>query len=262
MTVTEVAHQSFYVRRTCFPVTPVSLVKADIAPFLRDAYKGIQTALIARGVKVMAWKLGGTNLVTQQTFSVKDPYFGAIAAQQLFEGQIPVAASARLIQVQAEPELVLRLAADMNASPSEPLQDDLFDRWCWGFEFPSSPIPNIPELGVCALVADQCAAGLLVLGAAQPMDTLPLQAEVLVYDGDDVASAGSLAALTDPPIQQAERFVEIATEVGFSLKAGQWIATGGLAPCVAFKPRTPIRLSIDGEIVLDISVPEKVVING
>lgn len=252
----------FYRRTTLFPTGRLTLAPEEVAPSLEDAYAAALE--LARTQDIGAWKLGGTNGATQALFGVSEPYYGGLAAGQVCKaGNVPPSLWPQLLDIQAEPEILLELACDItDASDLENTDLDdvgrLFKRWCWGLEFPNSPVTNMAETGVRALVADQCAAGLLLLGAPQHMETLAAldpQAPLAVLAHGSEISRGSIDTLTGDPAAVTRAFLALARRQGAPLKAGQWIATGGLAPCMKLAPGSDISLVFDGSPVLQCAIP-------
>lgn len=251
------AASAFYRRTALFPAERVTLAPGDVAPSLSAAYAGALKLALAQPVG--AWKLGGTNVATQALFGVSTPYYGGLAAEQVCDATgVPPSQWSRLLDIQAEPEILLEITRNFDGIAPPGDAEPLFSRWCWGLEFPNSPVTNMTDAGVNALVSDQCAAGLLLLGTPQPMDTLaalnrraPL---VLLADGTEI-SRGSLDMLVGDPTSVTRSFLALAQKQGAPLKAGQWIATGGLAPCTALTPGSDISLVFDGTPVLQCSLP-------
>jgi len=108
------------------------------------------------------------------------------------------------------------------------------DAWTICAEMPSSGIKDLPDRGVTSLVADRCAAGALILGSPRPIDTISdaPKSGVDLISGGVVLTSGGTDGLTDAPLNIAHVFLTRARELGFEPQKGQWIATGGMTPCV------------------------------
>jgi 2-keto-4-pentenoate hydratase len=237
-----IKQEFIYGRREITPITGFYLDVNSIPKTLTDAYTSVRELVSGDPAFGSAWKLGGTTATTRATFGVALPYFGILHASEVMEAP-SVAPGLPLIELKAEAEIALRLSniidhlTDISVlENTEPWS--LFDAWCWSLELPSSPIRNLVECGVTALIADRCAAGALVLGAPRSRsiveagwDTKVLR---LVEDGREIASGG-ISALIDPPELAAKSFLEQALIHGFKPRSGQWVATGGLTPCVNLK---------------------------
>ena len=188
---------------------------------LDDAYGAVLDLTKASPHSVAAWKLGGTTPLTRKIFNVTDTYFGPLYTHELYGTGAEI--SAALTECKVELEIACRI--------SEASGD--IDAWCLSAEMPSSGIRDLPGRGVTALVADRCAAGALILGPVQPVSTIaqaPEQAS-LIHEGEALTTGG-IGGLTDTPLNIARGFLDIARTHGFAPQAGQWIATGGMSPCV------------------------------
>ncbi|PVB59494.1 hypothetical protein DCO57_22070 [Labrenzia sp. 011] len=202
-----------------------------------------------------AWKLGGTTEVTQKIFQVSDLYFGALHESEM--AVLPeIAPPFETFELKGEAEFAIRISSSAASYldsagelPSEVASDELFDAWCIALELPSSPILNLTDAGVVALLADRCAAGFLALGAARDFDETfswtnkPL---CIKADGQEVAEGGVENLLWDP-VSCARKFLREARCQGYSLKPGQWISTGGATPCVPFQQGAHVKVYFDGQ---------------
>lgn len=192
----------------------------QVWPDLSGAYGGVLQLTKASPFSIGAWKLGGTTPLTQKIFNVSETYFGPIYTHEVFE------AGATLVLPLSECKIELEIACRVG-------RDDI-DAWCVCAEMPSSGIRDLPGKGVTALVADRCAAGALVLGEACPIDDIgaaPTAGVDLIFEGQ-VLTNGGTDGLVDTPLNIARGFLTLAKDHGFSPQPGQWIAAGGMTPCV------------------------------
>ncbi len=203
------------------PVFPNSLTRfyGDLSP----AYGAVRNVVSSSGKRIAAWKLGGTTHSTQALFNVDQLYFGPLYSQELYgHGD-------RVDLTLAESKVEIELAARISPSC------DGADAWCLCAELPSSPIADMPSAGASALVSDRCAAGALVLGpqtnTSYANGLASADALELRVNGTPMATGG-LSALTALPHAIVRDFLQLAPTHGFYPQPGQWIATGGLTPCV------------------------------
>jgi 2-keto-4-pentenoate hydratase len=231
-----------YFRQERSPLSAITLGGDTTPATLADAYAGMAVEIAREPVRWGAWKLGGTNYGGQAAFNVTRGYFGAIDRSEILL-EPAIAPGFPLFEIKGEVEVALRIAADGQS----------FDAWCVCLEMPSSPITNLLEAGVNALVADRCAAGALLLGAEKPVSSLSETENAhftLEIDGE-AASVGTLADLVASPAACLDDFLALAAETGFAPKAGDWVATGGITKCIAFKPGAQVRVLFNEEAVLD-----------
>lgn len=194
------------------------------------------------------WKLGGTNWASRAAFGVDHLWFGPLAAAEILE--TPARAPALpLAELKGEVEIALRLAAEGDGPA--------WDAWRVALETPSSLAPDLAVAGVATLVADRCAAGSLLLGPPAPPEALTaLEAGAapgrfaLEIEGDE-AAVGTLEDLTDRPTACLAAFLAEARARGFHPRPGDWVATGGVTPCVALPEGARVRVLCDGRAALD-----------
>lgn len=231
-----------YFRTEMTPLRSVHLSATQIPANITEAYRGLHRIIDCDPAYGAAWKLGGTTAATQRIFKVNKLYFGPLHEREV--AVLPSAAPAfQTYELKGEAEIALRIAstaadflrADRKNIDEAPLSM-LFDAWCAALELPSSPIENLADIGVTALIADRCAAGFLALGRAHPVDDFTNWAGSVLrvkQDGQTIATGGS-SALLSPPDICARSFIIEALAQGFSPRPGQWISTGGATPCVNF----------------------------
>jgi 2-keto-4-pentenoate hydratase len=231
-----------YVRREMCPLNAVHLNPTDLPADLAAAYSLIREVTAKDPGFGAAWKLGGTTEATQKVFNVDKLYFGILHQSELAI-RPRVAPGFPTFELKGEAEIALRLApaADimLNDGPDAVRKaptDLLFDGWCLALELPSSPITNLVDRGVVALIADRCAAGFLALGDVRDMQDKSgwPNTEIRIDQNGQPLACGSAAKLLSPPHECTHAFLAEALEQGYRPRAGQWVTTGGATPCVPF----------------------------
>lgn len=216
---------------------------------LSPAYGAVRNVVSGSGQRISAWKLGGTTHSTKALFNVDQLYFGPLYAHEIFGHGDCVDLTL------AESKVEIELAARINASC------DGADTWCLCAELPSSPIADMPSAGASALVSDRCAAGALVLGPQSDTSyangLAGADAVEIRVNGRTMATGG-LSALTALPHAIVRDFLKLAPEHGFHPQPGQWIATGGLTPCVEVPRDAHIDVLANGKQALSFGLSLKV----
>lgn len=237
-----------YVRTELNPITPLRLTERQIFANLSEAYRAVRERNVS-GFGA-GWKLGGTTEFTRRLFAVDDVYFGALHESEVVTAGAENAAVPPhpLAELKGEVEIALRIAQDTSS----------FDAWCIALEMPSSPITNLVEVGVTALVADRCAAGCLVLGSPRSLAELGGDPDfpILVEQAGSIVCEGHTKNLLLPPRAAANRFLELAKSHGFTPSPGQWVSTGGLTPCVPLEPGRRVEVHADGLLALGLTLRE------
>ncbi|NPD21282.1 hypothetical protein [Alterinioella nitratireducens] len=228
-----------YARQALHPTGSVHLTPEAVPETLDEAYALSRTSL--GGAEVAGWKLGGTNHTSKAAFGVKELYYGPLQPSEILH-RPAIAPGFALAELKGEVEIALRIGPDGSG----------YDAWCVALELPSSPIANLVEAGVRALVADRCAAGALILGPVQEgalPDTLSCERFYMAVDGHDLARAGYEALVADPAQLLAD-FLALAVRHGDDPRHGQWVATGGITPCRDFaaEGRVTVRMG-DTEMI-------------
>lgn len=241
-----------YLRRDRSPLTRFDLGPEGCFTSLAAAYDALGEMARARPDRWAGWKLGGTNHASRAAFGVSEGYFGPIDREEVLvasagtPAEIPAAAPGfALAELKGEVEVALRLGPDGETA----------DAWAVALEMPSSPIRNLPEAGVAALVADRCAAGALVLGPPRtgPVPDLAAARFVQELNGQEAATGGMADLVASPAALLAE-FVTLARRHAMPLAPGQWVATGGITPCIAYAANDRLRILVDGQAELDLII--------
>ncbi|KQW31330.1 hypothetical protein ASE36_03445 [Rhizobium sp. Root274] len=207
---------------------------AGICPLtLAQAY-AVQNRLIECLGPVEAWKLGGATTATRQIFNTQDVYYGPVFAGRVLLAPTTVPQDL-LGGPKGEAEVAFRLSAAVegDALPQDPWA--LVDRIAPSIELPASTVDDLPRHGLNALIADGCAYGALVLGDALPIDAAVKASidtlSISIAHGD-VVETGSANHILTTPIGALAAFAKTALANGATLRAGQWVATGGCTSCL------------------------------
>lgn len=233
-----------YLRRERTPLAPVTPAPEAVFASLDDAYRAINAQALARPGLWRGYKLGGTNHASRAAFGVSRGYYGGIEPGEIHH-QPDRAPRYPMAEIKGEVEIALRLGPGGTG----------YDAWCVALEMPSSPLTNLPQAGVAALVADRCATGALVLGRVHQgaLPDLGAARFALVQDGRACDSAG-LDRLVDHPAALLDDFLALARGHGLRPAAGDWIATGGITACCALRDGGRVALMLDGATELAFTV--------
>lgn len=235
---------SRYLRGLIPPPGPVSLSEKQLFGSLDATYAAVGASLAKSPDRWGGWKLGGSNHASRKAFGVSELYYGALAHEEILTNP-DHAPCADLYEVKGEVEIALRIAPDGQG----------YDAWCVALEMPSSPIANLLECGVRALVADRCAAGVLLLGPVSTGALPPLDQAVLTLEQDaETLDSAGLGSLTAPPEQQLKDFLDLSRAHGVKTRPGDWVATGGITRCCDFSAGARVRVLLDGAVQLDVEI--------
>jgi 2-keto-4-pentenoate hydratase len=232
----------------------------DVPLSLDDAY-AVQRSLtglrLARGERIVGWKLGYTSLAMREQMGIDAPNLGPLTDAMLLDGSAADPVDGRLhgdaaltalipasaLQPRVEPEIALRLTRDLDPGCSV---DDVLDA-CRG-EVDGRPGGAFGCLEVVDSIwsgyrfrladntADGSSAGWVALGRPLPLDDLPGVAVQLFAAGEQVAEATGAAAGGHPASGVAWLAGEVERRYGRRLTAGDLVITGGLTAAYPLPP--------------------------
>jgi 2-keto-4-pentenoate hydratase len=189
-----------------------------------DVQDRITAARLARGERVVGWKLGYTSAAMREQMGVAFPNFGPLTdAMVLADG---AALPPGTLHPRVEPEIALVFGetvppdADVDAVMAARTRAvaclEVVDSVWEGYRF------HLEDN-----TADGSSAAFVVLGAELPMNNLPAVAVDLSVDGDLVETGTGAAASGHPAAGVAWLAARLA-ERGRAVEAGHVVITGGL----------------------------------
>ena len=207
-----------------------TLAPNDQPRSLEEGY-AIQQAVRARWPDTIAgWKVGATAKEVQDLLRISEPVYGPVFKNEVF--QSPATISARDFQDRLlESEFVFRFGKDMPSRQTPYSRSEIID--AVDALFPSFEIicPRFTSLTghhVSMVIADFCANGGAVLGKMcsdwRGID-LPSQSVVLAIDGTE-RQRGTGAVVLNSPLNVLEWFVNVFSQHGGNIEAGQFVMTG------------------------------------
>ena len=230
------------------PVEPLTSREPDIT--IEDAYQ-IQLHMIGRRIKdgerIIGKKIGLTSKSVQQMLGVGQPDFGHLTSAMVYGDGASVPVS-KLLQPRAEGEIAFILKHDLSGpgiTNADVLRATEAVMPC--FEIVDSRIRDW-KIKIQDTVADNASSGLFVLGdkAVDPRKLdLSLCGMILEKNGE-VMHTGAGAAALGSPVNCVAWLANTLGRLGITLKAGEVILSGALAPMVPAIPGDNMRTSIGG----------------
>ena len=208
---------------------------------LDDAYK-IQKRQWQQCADVAAWKLGGTNFFTKELFKVKELYFGFLSSENIImDGDQKFNRFNDF-----ELELCVKTPDDFNLDLDYSLDD--IEGWnkFFGLEFPNTSIVDLPSKGVAHLVADNCAAGSLVISNVECINPKLDQYEMFVGQ----SNPDEYLDLVDNTSNIVKQFLNLSKLYGFEVKGNQYIATGGISKVQSVSTGDKVAVHLEDNLVL------------
>ncbi|WP_040493093.1 2-keto-4-pentenoate hydratase [Ilumatobacter nonamiensis] len=205
-----------------------------------DGYR-IQAATHGvHGDDLVAWKAGCTNDAAQQMLHIDAPVFGRYRRDHVEQSPASLTITQFPNPPHLEVEIGLRLMADVDEIPPDPLElADVVEAFA-AIEVVSGRLAGFPFIGAPQLVADNVASGRMIVGPTlelPPAGTSALDSTAveLVVDGDVVAS-GSGAAVLGHPLRVLRDVAVHAAVTGRGLRTGHLVLTGSCTGIVAARP--------------------------
>jgi hypothetical protein len=208
---------------------------------LNDAYQ-IQKRQWNQCNDVAAWKLGGTNFVTKDLFKVTELYFGFLSRENIIVAEDPKINRFNDFEL----ELCFKIPNNFDLALDYSLDDIAgWDKY-FGLEFPSTCIADLPTKGVAHLVADNCAAGSLVISNIRCDNPTLSMYKMLVGQKN---SNYHLDLIDDTP-SIVKQFLDISKLNGFEVVGGQYIATGGISKIHRLSIGEKVDVFLEDKLVL------------
>ena len=208
---------------------------------LSDAYK-IQKRQWNQCDEVAAWKLGGTNFVTKELFKVTELYFGFLSRENVIVGGDQKLIVLTILNL----NYALKFQKNFDFALDYSLEDiSGWDKY-FGLEFPSTSIADLPAKGVAHLVADNCAAGSLVISNVRCDNSDPSLYRMLVGQ----KNSSEFLDLVDDTPNIVKQFLEISNLNGFKVEGDQYIATGGISKIHRLSVGEKVEVFLEDNLVL------------
>lgn len=225
---------------------PISPTVAETVPTL-DAAEAVQDSTIAGLGPIGGWKLGATMASVRTALGVPRIFLGAVPAGRVILGD-------RLAgpwqgPVGIESEYAFRFQRDLPPGEAEISTDAVIaaiGSVHAAFEIPASRyVSGIGGEGGLMLVADNGAAGWLVIGEGREPAAIPdlVHAEVQLIVEGKACAGGTAAAIDGAPFEVITAFVRLAHARGYTVRAGQFVATGS---CTGYT-QVPLGMKVVAE---------------
>ena len=234
-------------RESGTPIAP--LTDAHPAMDMADAYRvqqDLTARLLAKGDRVVGYKLGLTSAPMQQMLGVDSPDFAPVLASHVHQDGAEIAVE-DFIWPRVEAEIALVLSTDL-AGPDCTAVDAAraVGSAVAAIEIVDSRIRDW-KIKLADTIADLASSGAIVLGSnAVPTAALDLRLIGMAFtrDGELVATGAGAAALGGPLAAVAWLANTLHT-VGESLQAGQFVMTGALHAALDIAAGQQFRAEFD-----------------
>ncbi len=221
--------------------TPLSETDPDLT--LEQAYAiqdALRAALVAKGEKVIGWKLGFTAPAGQAAMGLKEPVSGFLLSGQSASGA--EVSMSRFAGLSVEVEVALRMRTKL-VGPGVTADSAVLavEGALPAFELPDFLYAGKPR-GV-DIVADDVHANAIVLGSPlTPLRGLDLALEGVVYEHNgEIVGTHTAAEVMGSPLNALAWLANHLETRGLELKAGDTVITGSISKLLRPKAGDTIR---------------------
>jgi 2-keto-4-pentenoate hydratase len=215
---------------------PLTEIAPDLT--LERAYeiqRALEQALVARGERVIGWKVGFTSQALQQSYGVTEPVFGFMLASGVFSSGDAVPSS-RFVGLAVEVETAFRMKADLSG-PGATAASALS---AVGEIIPSFELIDFRISGKprgTDVIADGVYANAIVLGSPVPLPPgFDLAQESVVFEHNGrVVATNTAGEVMGSPLNSLAWLVNALARTERRLRAGDVVLTGSI--CKVLRPK-------------------------
>ncbi len=201
----------------------------------------VTAARLARGERVVGWKLGYTSVAMREQMGVNAPNYGPLTDAMLLANAATV--PERAVQPRVEPEIGLRFARRLTGTVDVAEVLGACDVALACLEVVDSVWAGY-RFAIEDNTADGSSAAWVTVGAELPLDDLAGIAVTVSVDDEVVAEGTGAAAGGHPAVGVAWLAAQLGRR-GRAIEAGDLVITGGLTRAVALAPGGRVRADFD-----------------
>jgi 2-keto-4-pentenoate hydratase len=202
---------------------------------------------LARGRRLVGWKIGLTNPVIQRQLGIEQPDFGALFADtEVYDGvEISIAG---LIHPKVEAEIAFMLDAPLSAPPVTPAEVVR----ATAFVLPAIEIVDSRirdwDIGIVDTIADNASAGRYVIGGVpRRLDQVDVRNMTMTMRDDrGIVSKGTSVECFGSPVNAVAWLATTLATLGQPLRPGHIVLSGALGPMVQVEPGSTYEATFSG----------------
>ena len=226
-------------RETVAPITDSQALS------MADAYaiqRCVTAARLARGERIVGWKLGYTSKVMRDQMGIEQSNFGPLTDQMVLDNGALLPGT--VVQPKVEPEVALRFARPLvgDCSIAEVLDATETAFACLEIV---DPVWADYRFRIEDNTADGSSAAFICLGAPIPIATIDTVVVEMRRNGDPVGHGVGADASGHPALGVVWLVAQLAQR-GTGIAAGDVVITGGLTQAVDFLQGDVIDATYDG----------------
>ena len=226
-------------RETLAPITDGQ------TPSMADAYAiqhWVTAARLARGERIVGWKLGFTSAAMRSQMGIDHPNFGPLTSQMMLDNDALLPDT--VLQPKVEPEVALRFGRRLFGECSVTQVLDAAESAHACLEIVDSVWADY-RFRIEDNTADGSSAAFVCIGAPLPIATIDTVAVELFRNGDRVGQGVGADASGHPALGVVWLVTQLAKQ-GIGIESGDIVITGGLTKAVDFVEGDVIEAMYDG----------------
>lgn len=207
-----------------------TLAPNDQPRSLEEGYAIQQVVTAEWPDEIAGWKIGATSKEVQALLGIPEPAYGPVFKSDVFQSPVTISGQ-RFSHRLLEAEFVFRFGKAIPSRRKPYTRGeivDAVDALLPAFEIISPRFTSFTGHPVSHVIADFCANGGAVLGKLssdwREID-LPSQVVTLSINGAE-RQRGTGAIVLDSPLNVLDWFVNVCSQRGYNIEAGQFVMTG------------------------------------
>lgn len=183
---------------------------------------------------VQGWKLAGSNHRSRSLVQSNQIIFGP-----LFESEVHIEVN--------EIKGLVGSCVELEVAIHERQPGDF--EWALCLEFPNPKNPSQEIIDAGQMVANRCDAGSIWVSSALNVSSVSdlKEMDIRFRVGSSEWLRPDFESLVQDPTELYREFIELSSFYGFRTEPIQWVATGGLTPCLEFERETELTIEARGE---------------
>lgn len=208
---------------------------------LAKSYETVKNQIELSAAAVQVWKLGGSNYRSRDLIDANQVLFGPLFESEVHFEDIVIK---DIVGTCVELEIAIR-----ERKPGE------FE-WALCLEFPNPKNPVQEIIYSDQMVTNRCDAGSMWISSTLSVSSVSELRDMNIRFrvGDSAWLKPDFESLVQEPTKLYREFIELAALYGVRTEPKQWVATGGVTPCMAFEIATELKIEARGKTFAQINL--------
>ena len=223
-------------------IDQISLQQAITLPQAYDIQKISIEQRLARGEKLVGYKMGFTSRAKMLQMGVDDLIWGRLTDAMVIKQDETIDLS-NYVHPRAEPEIAFLLKSPLSGKVTRAQALEAVEAIAPAIEVIDSRYQNF-KFSLEDVVADNCSSSGFIVGKWQSKDSNIDGLAINLRVNDEVVASGSSNDILDHPLNSLVEAARCIGEAGEELKAGHIILAGAATAAVALAPNQTISIEV------------------